>query len=116
MAPELQEFAGSTIENRIRTQAMAYVATIMEEKVNVLRGSPYRRKGKSRLFHREGSEPGSITISASRTGIQKPGVRGNGNKIHLKSYETLFDSSSPGDYIYRLMLCLEFPHDPMTGH
>ena len=104
IVPDLREFARSTIENRIRAHALACVAEIMEEEVNALCGSRYERKGKSGLYHRGGSEPGSITISGNRTRIQKPRVRGNGKEVPLKTYEALSDSSNLGDYIFKMML------------
>jgi putative transposase len=104
MAPDLREYAREIIETRIRAQTLAYVAAIMEEEVNALCGSPFERKEEKGLYHRGGSESGSIILSGNRTRIQKPRVRANGKEIPLRTYETLSDSSILGEYIFKMMI------------
>jgi len=104
MVPDLREFARDIIEQRIRGQAIAYVACLLEEEVTALCGLPFQRKGPEYPNHRGGSDTGSIVLSGSRVRIKKPRVRNPEGEVQLRSYEALSNTESLGDMVFKMML------------
>jgi len=104
LVPDLREFAREVIEQRIRSQALVYVATLLEEEVTDLCGNPFQRKNKGRLNHRGGSETGSIILSGSRVRIKKPRVRNESGEVHLNTYEALSKTENLGEMVFKMML------------
>ena len=77
-----------TVAQQMRGSALALVQGLFAEEVAGLCGAAYSRKG-TRLFHRGGSDPGTILFGGQRLAVKKLRMKDDREDVELKTYTAL---------------------------
>lgn len=73
---------------RMRGAMLGLVENLFFQEVNRLCGVANSRKNNS-LYHRGGSDPGSIYLNGQKVSVRKPRVKNNGKEVELETYSAL---------------------------
>lgn len=85
---EAREAIRGMLGERMRGAALAMTYDLFRQEVDALCGKPHRRKGAD-LFHRGGSEEGSVYLAGQRVRVRRPRVRDGHGEAGLESYAAL---------------------------
>lgn len=76
------------VHDRLRGATLQMVQDLFTEEVENMCGPAHCRKG-DELYHRGGSDPGSVLLSGQRVAVKKLRMKKNGDDVELKTYTAL---------------------------
>lgn len=76
------------LAHELRESALNLVKDLFKAEISELCGELFQRKN-DQLFHRAGTNPGSIFLKGQRIKVPRPRVKANKKEVELKSYNAL---------------------------
>jgi len=91
------------VHTQLKSAALQMIISLFDEEVTKLCGPAFSRKQDS-LYHRGGSDPGSVILHGQRIKVKKPRVKKNGKEVQLDSYQALQKFDLMCDKVMKYML------------